>query len=126
MQALRVAAAPRELEQAGARRTGDAEGAGEALLVEVVQAAHRRGRTERPLRARVVEASHGLESDRRARDSRRYLEPQSEGREEPGTVEVFPLTDRERRRQHRAGRVRSGERLTLERADQDAVGKGCP
>jgi len=74
MQALGVAAAPRELEQARARRARDAQRVGQPRRVESVELAHRRGRTERPLRSRIVKAAHRLEAHRRARDSRRDLE----------------------------------------------------
>ena len=73
-----------------------------------------------------MEASHRLQSHGRARDPRGHLEPHGERGQERRAVEPLALTHRERRRQHGAARVRPGERLALERADQDPVGEGGP
>src|SRR5947207_2177310 len=77
VQALGVPAAPRELEEPRARRARDAERVGQPRLVESVELAHGRGRAERPLRAGIVKAAHGLEADGRPRAARR--DPEAQG-----------------------------------------------
>ena len=123
MQALGVAAAPRELQQARARRARNAQRVGQPRLVESIELADRDGRAERPLRARVVKAAHRLEADGRTRDSRRDFEAEGQGGEERDAVEALALGDRQRRWQHGAAGMRTRERLALERADEHAVGE---
>src|SRR4029453_849422 len=98
MQTLGVAPAPRELEQPGARRAGDAQRVGQPLLVEAVQFAPRRRRAARALRARVVEAAHGLEPHGGARDPSGHLEAHGQRGEERGTAKTLALPDGEGRR----------------------------
>ncbi len=123
MQALGVAAAPRELEEPRARRARDAQRVGQPLRVESVELAHRGGSAERSLRARIVKAAYGLEADGGARDPRRDLEAESQRGEERDAAEPLPLAHRERRRQHGAAGVRAGQGLALEGADEHAVGQ---
>jgi hypothetical protein len=98
VQALGVAAAPRELQETSARRTRDPHRAGQPLLVEAVQLAHPRGCAERSLCAWVVEASHRLQPDGRARDPSGYLEAQRQCGQERRTIEALPLAHRQHRR----------------------------
>ena len=123
VQALRVSAAPRELEQPGRGRAGDAERVDQAVLVEALELSHRGRRGERPLRAGIVECARRLEPGRGARQPGGDLEPHGECGQERLAGQPLALAHGERGGQHGAARMRAGEGLALEGADEHAVGE---